>query len=803
MFSGIDYLAPPLLVAVVCIGMVILAALRPNRAPGRTVFLLLLSTTAGWGLSILMMRASPTTDVALKWDYLVCLMIFATHAFHYHFSLKLAGAQRRSLLLWGLYAIVPLSVLLMPTGLVIKEVTIESYGYAPVFGPVGYALLSMVLVAVIGTSWNLYKAFGASTDGEERNRLIYVFVGSLIVGIGTLLEMTPIVFPTAIYSNLIFCAITTVAMVRYHLLDIHIIIRKTLSYALLSAVVVGAYLVVLTPIYLLITHAATLPLAVNLLFLLGLTIVFQPLLRLAQGWVDRMFYRDRYDYLRALERFGEETRYSLDLGATTESLITSITSAMRCGKAVIFLTDVSSDELRVAASVGLEHLSSVRLAANSKLVDWLSQMENPVTHREIDLHLQQHSISDEDAQLLDELETELVIPLKTAAGLQGILFLSQKLSEQGYSLEELRVLRVVTSQMSAILDNTRLYVYDKLTGLYNRAYLELELARLAEPSSLPLSVIMGDLNGLKLANDALGHEEGDRLLAAVAAAIRRSCRSEDIIARWGGDEFIVLLPKTPEREAMDIASVIRSECRSIAGFAIQPSIALGVSSINTEGMEITNMLREAEDRMYRNKLMERNSSRHSIMSSLEQSLWETTHETEEHARRMQTLALPLARALALSDNELDELALLATLHDIGKIAIPKDILTSPNRLSQKEWEIIQKHPEIGYRIAMSCQDLVSIAEGILTHHEKWDGTGYPLRLQGNAIPLGSRIISIIDAYDVITSGRPYKKPASHEDAIEELRRCSGTQFDPTLVELFATIMTVQDSVPAGRVEAVA
>jgi len=196
----------------------------------------------------------------------------------------------------------------------------------------------------------------------------------------------------------------------------------------------------------------------------------------------------------------------------------------------------------------------------------------------------------------------------------------------------------------------------------------------------------------------------------------------------------------------------------------------------------------AEDRMYRNKLLESKSTRSSIIASLQKTLGEKTNETEEHALRLKSLALKMGQALGLSNNQMDELALLAILHDIGKIAIPDQILAKPGPLTTAEWEVMRKHPEIGFRIAQASYEIAHIAEAILCHHEQWGGYGYPQGLAGNNIPLISRIITIIDAYDAMTHERPYKKAASNQQALTEIKRCSGTQFDPNLVEIFLGMM---------------
>src|SRR4030042_6002240 len=212
---------------------------------------------------------------------------------------------------------------------------------------------------------------------------------------------------------------------------------------------------------------------------------------------------------------------------------------------------------------------------------------------------------------------------------------------------------------------------------------------------MPLSLVIGDLNGLKIVNDAFGHAYGDKILKKIAEILKICFRKEDIIARWGGDEFSILLPNTSFSTTMQIVNRVQQKCEEYSTDTMLISISMGVSTKEKIGKSNEELLKEAEDRMYRHKLMENQSAHSSIIASLGKALEERDYETEEHTRRMKEYSLLFGKTLNFSDSKLDELSLLSTLHDIGKISIPDDIILKPNKLNTSEWKIMKKHSKIG------------------------------------------------------------------------------------------------------------
>ena len=330
--------------------------------------------------------------------------------------------------------------------------------------------------------------------------------------------------------------------------------------------------------------------------------------------------------------------------------------------------------------------------------------------------------------------------------------------------------------------------HDHLTDLYNRQYFEKKLSEMNRKEYLPLSVLIADINGLHLINEAFGQYEGDLVITKSARIIQSCSRKKDITARIGGDEFGIIMPQTGNAEAHELLDMIKQACvrynDNNRSKSPEINISMGYSTIEEELELVEEAMKTANEYMRNRKLFSQQSSYSDIISSIMTTVYEKSQETEKHAERLAELSTRTGRMLNLMEKDLGELQLLGMLHDIGKIGIDDKILNKPGKLTEEEWIVMKKHPEIGYRIARASHKLSRIADYILSHHERWDGMGYPRGLKGEDIPLLSRILSVADAYDAMTEDRIYRKALSKEEAIEEIRRNSGSQFDPIIANIF-------------------
>jgi diguanylate cyclase (GGDEF)-like protein/PAS domain S-box-containing protein len=331
--------------------------------------------------------------------------------------------------------------------------------------------------------------------------------------------------------------------------------------------------------------------------------------------------------------------------------------------------------------------------------------------------------------------------------------------------------------------------HDGLTGLYNRSYFSEQMAHLGKDlaRSAPLSIISIDIDGLKIINDTFGHKVGDDMLISAATIISACFREVDSVARTGGDEFSVILPGVDRKAVLEKKSRISKQVDAFNSGtpAVPINMSIGVATSIDVGKEtIYDIYQRADENMYQYKLIQAKSQKSKVIDMLLAALSERDFVAQGHAERLSEMSELISSRLRLQDDRRKNLVLLAKVHDIGKVGIPDNILFKPRRLSEEETQKMKEHVQIGHGLASRSQELFHVADLILHHHEFWDGKGYTAGLKGEQIPLECRIFSIMDAYDAMTNTRPYRKGMGKKQAIKELRRCSGTQFEPGLVDEF-------------------
>jgi len=334
-------------------------------------------------------------------------------------------------------------------------------------------------------------------------------------------------------------------------------------------------------------------------------------------------------------------------------------------------------------------------------------------------------------------------------------------------------------------------VHDSLTGLKNYRAFDQEIHQMVKPENLPLTIMMGDINGLKIVNDSFGHAMGDKLIVTVANQLVKCCPPNTLIVRYGGDEFVLVFPNMDAEKALSFMNHLKTTCQGTKIGPIDATISLGYETIVSLDQSVQETLTEAENHMYRHKLSENTSQKSKTIDVIMNALYAKNVREMYHSKRVSRICAAFTKALGWQQDEIKEIEIAGILHDIGKIGISESILNKEGKLTDLEWKEIQKHPEIGYRILSTVNEFSELSQYVLEHQEKWNGTGYPRQLKGEAISVQARVISLADAYDAMTSKRTYRATFTKDEAIAEIRRCAGTQFDPSLVEPFIETLILE------------
>lgn len=496
---------------------------------------------------------------------------------------------------------------------------------------------------------------------------------------------------------------------------------------------------------------------------------FEQYLEELKGWYKIKIYSPYKDYfVTYLTDIGNEIKERELFKSTLLSIDEGIIATDLHGKIVI----INKTGERITEWKEKDILS-LKIFDVFKVYD--SNDDNKITENILELIYKGESIKNEE---------NMILKSKTGIDIPIVYDISPVKDSEGEIYGMVINFRDISEKIAKEKEIDYITYNDGLTGVYNRNFFNEKIKSIDLEENLPISVIVGDVNGLKLTNDAFGHFIGDKLLISAANIMKRICRDSDIVVRWGGDEFIILLPKTNKKYVEQISERIRKECIKENVDLLNISISLGCDTKSTKEADIMKSITNAEEMMYKVKMLESKSVKSRTLQIIINTLYEKSEQNDLHSKAVSKICRRIGQAMKMSSEKISELEILGEIHDIGKIGISESILNKVEQLNSQEWEQIKKHPQTGYHIVSSSGDMAFLGESILAHQEWYDGSGYPKGLKGEEIPLMARIVSIADAYDAMVSYRPYRKPRTKEEAIEEIKKYSGRQFDPELVEIF-------------------
>ncbi len=817
------------LVSFLLFAILAIVVLRQDRRRVNRVFALFLIASSIWSFSSFMLHLNPYPQYTLLLSEVLTTTLVWTVVSYYHF-VRAYNNKPGGLGLYLGYGAVFTILALSLNGYIVE--------YAYVFNGVLYHSMGSSLYIIGGISAGflitailaLVNRYRSSIDPADRNRTMYLVIGSVIVIVSSYVtNLTPAIAGMSIdhVGNMINAGIIAYAITKYQLLNVRFVARKVLAYALLVACLGGIYIGLLFLSY---RYLASQPAYISLIHNSGVVILLaflaRPLLRVIENWVYRSFHWGTYKYRRALIDFSNRMSHIINLDELANEMLTTITKALHLTQAKLLFQDFSSGDFTTQFAhpkvEGEESKNEVKFSVANPIVAWLDKKGEPLSLESIDNMPEFKGLWESEKEQITVSNLGLLCPIKSRDRLIGIIALGKKEADTLYSHEDLDLVMSLANQASTIIENAQLYSQavtrantDGLTGLYNHRHfherLDHEIAR-GSRFGTTFSLIMLDIDLFKAYNDIHGHLAGDEILRRIAVCINTSVRSLDIAFRYGGEEFAIMLPEARLDDARKVAERIRKTIAARTSSKAPPITAsLGIANWPIDGVMKAEIISCADAALYRAKQTGRNrtclssdvvkpttplvsvelearSRALSIIYALAATVDAKDHYTYGHSKKVSDYAVALAEAIGLSQERIDTIRAAGLLHDIGKVGIPDSTLNKKGTLNDEEWRLIKTHPQLGVEILRHVIDLVNCLPVILHHHERYDGSGYPSGLKGANIPLEARILAIADAFDAITSPRPYREQLSSQQAFDELRRCAGTQFDPKIIEVFFKVV---------------
>jgi HD-GYP domain-containing protein (c-di-GMP phosphodiesterase class II) len=784
----------------------------------RRSFALYLGSMIVWSLGSAMVFLNTGLGTTLLW---VRLMVFGSAVMPITFFGYVQVELMRDWRGWLKFGYFSYAVLMVANvfGLVITQADLDSSGrLTTAYGP-GEILSAVIWVFFVGfAAFSLLRTFRSTRDATNRNRIkhLMLVIGVLFLGAAT--NATPLsAYPVDIAFNILSAILIANAIFRHQLLDINVVIRKGLLYSIPTILVGTAYFGVIWLVQYLFGESTFRSTLISLGLALLAAVGAQPIWNRAQRGIDRLFFRERYDSGLMLQRISHTAASMLDLEHVTRMILEEVTLTLHIDRAAFFLKRAEENEYYLISHKGLDASPNLFLANANPIVQYLLHHDQTLSNDEIAIQPQFRSMWGQERTDLERIGAELYIPLKVQQDLVGIFAVGPKRSEEAYSYEDQLTLVTMANQTAVAIENARLFSAEQirreeLDALY-RLTRELiatdEVGRVLESTARNAvesihvtfcQVFTIEEDGSLVCRSAYSTRSGGNYSGVGSAIDPKAQVYYEKAIRQGMVLFLNADDPTipdADKQSLGLKLVHTLWFTPLrVGQACVGLLVLGEERKIPRERDHTDRIRllsafadQAASALQRAHLHEEmEDSFVQTIQALAKAADERDTYTHDHSQRLAYLAEATGREMKLSEDTIKALHWAAILHDIGKIGIPDDILRKPGPLTEAEWSIMKRHPLIGGRIVAPIKNLGNVAPIIRAHHERYDGNGYPFGLKGENIPIGARLLTVVDAYGAMTDERVYRKAMTHAQAVSELYKCSGTQFDPKIIRAFLRVL---------------
>lgn len=835
-FSELFFWAVPIVsLTSYCILMLFLSLSKKDKYI--RIFMLFLAALILWTASSLFMAIELYPGV-LFWDRVMVLgMIAVPFLLYYFMSVFTNSLNLFQLAAWGALTVTAVIVNLL--GLVVIDASVitttvtengKQYNSIEYYYVLGKMAIPMYIFTSILITSIILKARHSVREGKTTyGRVGPIIAGISLLFIGSLLNVIHAVgkYPVDILLCFINALLLMYAIYKHRMLELRLMVTKGIVYSLFAVLITGVYIytVFFVEKQLGTSYQNITPYFITLSALL-VAVVFQPLYRVTCILVDKMFYKAEYSQRQALKNFSVSISNKLDLQDMASELIEAVQLAIHAREILLMLKHEDKGHYYVFSTSSQIFMPDFEVSFDNPIVKWLIGNNPSLSRDELYSHPFFKSMWEKEKKVISDLDIEVIIPIKSRSDLIGMLMLTRKNNSTAYTLDDLDLLTYLGTSSAVAFDNARLFsraqseaLTDSLTKLYNHRYFHKALSEQAKKiGSAELSLLMLDLDLFKLYNDLYGHSEGDKALQMVAAIMTRLVGQKGIVCRYGGEEFAILLPYYDSKRAYDMAENIRLDIQRTFFNTTDVTqrfltASIGVCTYPHAAGNVEELLKRVDLAMYTAKNNGKNQTviytpnfsssgklfddddTVAIKPAYTATIYALTaaidakdHYTFGHSQRVAEYATVLAGALGLDKSHLEIVRQAALLHDVGKIGIPENILTKRGRLTSEEYDIVKKHVEMSITIIKHLPSMNHVIPAVIGHHERWDGRGYPRGLRGENIPLLARCLAITDAFDALTSNRPYRARVSVISALNEIENQAGIQFDPAIANLFINLV---------------